>query len=311
MRSCRLDALIYLLESNIAFEEISDKKQQQQQQQQHEERLKKESAAVITTDEEEKKKEDEKVEEKLAQSDSDSDDDDEKKDETKKNSSSLSTSSSRYSRLTLLREIRIFGAKAALRVVAQAMARLWVSQRYYLGYYDDDVTDEDMKKRSSSVTINSLLGSNRYSLWQERTEVVEELVSQLAQMLRLIRTIVANNNKEEALSLSSTSNNGGTRIRRSRRHVESSSDLTERDLKGILWNAMDMQIQKSIPKTKRKKKVLKRATKDDDKEEEMGPKEQLLVDWLYSLRPSLGEDFVKDLSEHVEVSEECGDMMEM
>ena len=307
MRSCRLDALIYLLESNIAFEERSNKEQQQ-----HEETLKEVSAAVITTDEEEKKNEDGKVDEKLAQSDSDSDSDDEvKKDETKKNSSSLSTSSSRYSRLTLLREIRIFGAKAALRVVAQAMARLWVSQRYYLGYYDDDVTDEDMKKRSSSVTINSLLGSNRYSLWQERTEVVEELVSQLAQMLRLIRTIVANNNKEEALSLSSTSNNGGTRIRRSRRHVESSSDLTERDLKGILWNAMDMQIQKSIPKTKRKKKVLKRATKDDDKEEEMGPKEQLLVDWLYSLRPSLGEDFVKDLSEHVGVSEEYGDMMEM
>ncbi|OEU23217.1 hypothetical protein FRACYDRAFT_267483 [Fragilariopsis cylindrus CCMP1102] len=168
-----------------------------------------------------------------------------------------------------------------------------------------------MKKRSSSVTINSLLGSNRYSLWQERTEVVEELVSQLAQMLRLIRTIVANNNEEEAFSLSSTSNNGGTRVRRSRRHVESSSDLTGRDLKGILWNAMDMQIQKSIPKTKRKKKVLKRATKDDDKEEEMGPKEQLLVDWLYSLRTSLGEDFVEDLSEHVGVSEEYGDMMEM
>jgi hypothetical protein len=237
-----------------------------------------------------------------------------KKDETKKkSSSSMSTSTSRYSCLTILREIRIFGAKAALRVVAQAMARLWVSQRYYLGYYDDDVTDEEMKKRSASVTINSLLGGNRYSLWQERTEVVEELVSQLAQMLRLIRTIVANINKEEvASSLSSTSNNGGTRIRRSRRHVESSSTLTERDLKGILWNAMDMQIKKSIPKTKRKKKGLKRATKDDeDKEDEMGPKEQLLVDWLYSLRISLGDDFVEDLSEHVGVSEEYGDMMEM
>ncbi|MGK3759697.1 MAG: hypothetical protein ACI8RD_012014, partial [Bacillariaceae sp.] len=205
--------------------------------------------------------------------------------------------------LTILREIRIFGAKAALRVVAQAMARLWVSQRYYLGYYDDDVTDEEMKKRSSSVTINSLLGGNRYSLWQERTEVVEELVSQLAQMLRLIRSIVATNNNEEVAA--STSN------RRSRRHVESSSDLTERDLKGILWNAMDMQIQKSIPKTKRKKKGLKRTTKDDEDEEEIGPNEQLLVDWLYSLRTSLGDDFVEDLSEHVGVSEEYGDVMEM
>merc|ERR1712238_258955 len=96
MRSVRLDVLIHLLESNIAFEE---KKIQEEQDEQK-------KGSVITG-----KMNGESEGGKPHQSNSDSDSDDEKMDnETKYLSSS---SSSRYL-MILLREIRVFGTKASL-----------------------------------------------------------------------------------------------------------------------------------------------------------------------------------------------------
>jgi len=319
MRSVRLDVLIHLLESNIAFEE---KKKQEEQEEQ------KKKGTVITG---KMKGESEGEKPHQSNSDSDSDSDDEKMDYETKDPSSSSSSSSRYL-MILLREIRVFGTKASLRVVAHAMARLWVSQRYYLGYHEDPSTrtDEENKKRSSSsiaITMNTLLASNRFSLWQDRIEIVEKLVSQMAYVLRLVRDVVANpnsNSNTNAVSSSTTT----TIRRRSQRRIES-PELTDRDFKSILWNAMDMQIQKNIPDqklklkqtTKRRKKKKDKQWNDDDnkhdneKKEElimmMGAKEKLLVDWLYSLRTSLGEDFAKDLSEHIGVSKEYGNLMEL
>merc|ERR1712028_258789 len=134
MRSVRLDVLIHLLESNIAFEKKMIQEEQDEQ-----------KKGSVTTG----KMNGESEGEKPHQSNSDSDSDDEKmENETKYLSSS---SSSRYL-MILLQEIRVFGTKASLRVVAHAMARLWVSQRYYLGYHEDPSTrtDEENKKRSSS-----------------------------------------------------------------------------------------------------------------------------------------------------------------
>ena len=74
------------------------------------------------------------------------------------------------------------------------------------------------------------------------------------------------------------------------------SELNERELKSILWNAMDMEMQKVIPDQTSKNRKKKKKKKD--------PKTRLLLDWLYNLRDSFKDDFVTKLSEHIGISEE-------
>jgi len=131
--------------------------------------------------------------------------------------------------------------------------------------------------------------------------------------------------------------------------------LTDQDVREILWNAMDMEVQKTIiphltstntsstTTTTSKKKKNSNSNKakkkqpsggraatnttaddgdddnddddddDDDSIDELlgGPKEAFLVDWLYSLRNSMGDDFVGDLAEQVGVSEEYDALLEL
>ena len=303
MRSTRLEAFICLLESSILFE----KNQKLQHQQQNTDTSSKEECISTTGLQRKKKKSPEAGNQQDSMdsdssisysddSDSESDCDNGMKDDIKELSALTSS--------RLLHEIRVFGAKGAVRVIANAMARLWVSQRYFLGYRDDPTYS---KRSSSFVTVDMILGSNRFSLWRERTEIVQVLVSQIATILQLVCDVFttddANNNKIISSTANHRSNRRKRQSRKSLMTSSSLSELNERELKSILWNAMDMEMQKVIPD---------QTSKNRKKKKKKDPKTRLLLDWLYNLRDSFKDgDFVTKLSEHIGISEEYEKSMKL
>ena len=140
MRSSRLEILSYLLKSNIAFEEEREQLKREREQQKLLDGNDEKEAPVAAEYDEEK--------------DDDSDDSDSDEDIVNNNDGDDETKHTSLC-LVLLREIQSFGAKAVLRVVAQAMASFWMAQRSYLGYYDNNNNNHN----------TTLLDGDHLSLW--------------------------------------------------------------------------------------------------------------------------------------------------
>ena len=221
MRSSRLEAFLYLLESNIAFEK---------EQTQREVCTRTNTKNDIASDE-----------------DSSSDEEDKEDREVP---------------LALLAEIRSFGIKPVLRLVAQAMSKFWVSQRNYLGYMDrvSDIPEED------------------WSLEQERSEMVQTVARDLAHVLSVLRRILE--------SKPPTSR---------RRRRKAGATLSDRDVGDILWNSMDLEVRERLPK-RPNRKVEEKA---------------FLVEWISTLRESIGEEFASELGRKVGVTEHYEELWDL
>ncbi len=162
--------------------------------------------------------------------------------------------------LALLVEIRSFGKKPVLRLVAQAMSKFWVSQRNFLGYFDHDISEKD------------------WSLEQDRSEMVQTVARQLAHVLSVLRKILE--------SKPPTS---------SRRRRKAGVTLSDRDVGDILWNSMDLEVRERLPKTPNRK-IEEKA---------------FLVEWISTLRESMGEEFASELARKVGVTEHYGKLWDL
>jgi len=183
--------------------------------------------------------------------------------------------------LVLLREIRSFGAKPVLRIVAQAMSKFWVSQRHCLGYSHPNDPDP--------MTEND----NLWPLWQERSEVVRELSSQMVRVLKVLRSIV-----ESPCDTTTTTKSAYRSLRRSYRHGTGvSGKLSDKEVGDLLWNAMDLEVRERLKASTRRRRKC-------DALEEPEPREDFLVDWVFSLKESMGGQFAMDLAKTVGVNRE-------
>ena len=281
MRSSRLEALIYLLKSNMAFEEEREKLKREPQQQQE-----KNEKVTIEWDNKDSKKND------ISDHSSTNDHDDDESDDEATSNDTRS--------LVFLQEIRSFGGKVVLRVVAQAMARFWLAQKDFLGYYPEN---NKKKKNNASLVPTSIRDHHWWSLWQERNDIVNKLASQMVEVLRLMQAIVVTN----GAGLSAPALPSGPR--RSRRHRDvAQSTTTEKDVRDVLWSAMDMEVQKCLP-SNRSTIINKRKRRRP--EDELSPRESFLMDWLLALREPLGNSFVENLANQVGLAEEYDDMLNL
>jgi len=294
MRSSRLDALIYLLKSNMEFEDEREKVKRERQQQEKNEK------GTIECNNKGSKRNDLLDDSSTNYHDGDDDYDDDESDDEEQDKNEAEAASNDTRSLVFLREIRSFGGKAVLRVVAQAMARFWLAQKEFLGYYPEN---KKKNKNNASLVRTPIRDHHWWSLWQERNDIVNKLASQMVEVLRLMRAIVVTN----GAGLSAPALPSGPR--RSRRHRDvSQSTATEKDVRDVLWSAMDMEVQKCLP-SNRSTIVNKRKRRRP--EDELSPRESFLMDWLLALRGPLGDSFVENLADQVGLAEEYDDMMDL
>ena len=237
MRSARLEAFLHLLEANLAFEE------------EHLEKLRIEK-------------------EENGNKDGCSSDEDEREE--------TNEAKDREKAFVLLREIRSFGEKPALRLVAQSMSKFWVSQRNYLGY------------DSSSIEAPSETEQD-WALEQERSDIVQEVASHLANGLCLLRRALKSS-PQETVSRRSSRRLGNPEIK-----------LSDRDIGEILWNSMDLEVRERVPKLNSQKRKRKTKHNIETIYEEPEPKDAFLVEWVFSLQETMGNEFAEKLAERVGV----------
>ena len=284
MRSARLEAFLHLMKSNLAFEEEQQREKIRTQKEQ--DKNKESTPQPAAT-------------ERIDDSDNDDDtcsSDEEDEDDSAEEDDCLKS-------LVLLREIRSFGAKPALRLVAQAMAKFWVSQKKYLGYSGDSNSSSMLLEQNE----DPYLWSEHCSLEQEHSEVVEEIATQLAEVLGVMRKVIEssfNTTNPEATALE-----GRRRRSRRRRFLDesSSSKLSNKEIGDLLWNAMDLEVRERLPKPKKQK----RKPSSSECYAEPAPREAFLVDWLWALKESIGNEFAMELAEKVGVEEHYDALLDL
>eukprot|EP00536_Pseudo-nitzschia_multiseries_P009666 jgi/Psemu1/23927/gm1.23927_g len=287
MRSTRLETLIVLLKSNIAFEEEyyryeRIRNEREQKQASTTERVVRENNSTTTNNNNNKDPNPTTGHESEADSSDDDDDTDDEgiDDENEPKHSIAETEREAVAEtLVFLREIRGVGAKPVLRLVAQTMARFWLENKEFLGYYNADDDDDDSSDRDHLW----------WSLWQERSEIVREMASQIMEVLRLMQDILHHTNDAVQQALL-------PRRTRKRKNASSSSGMTEKDIRDVVWSAMDLEVkqhQLHLPASsfQRKKPKPKRAANDEPTAIDC-----FLLDWLLALRTSLGDTLVANLA---------------
>jgi hypothetical protein len=277
MRSARLEAFLHLLKWNLAFEEEQQHEKIQAQKEQYKKNQSTPQHAATERNGD----------------DSDKDDDDCSSDEEDADDSAEDDGCLKS--LVLLREIRSFGAKPVLRLVAQAMSKFWVSQKHYLGYSGDSDTTSMLLGQEEDPSV----WSEHWSLEQERSDVVEEVATQLAEVLVVMRKIMESSHN--ATNPETSPLEGRCRRSRRRRFLDesSSSKLSNKEIGDLLWNAMDLEVRERLPKPKKQK----RKPSSDESYVEPAPREAFLVDWLWVLKESMGNEFAMELAEKVGVDE--------
>jgi hypothetical protein len=285
MRSARLEAFLHLLKSNLVFE--GDHQREMIQVQKEQDAKNQSTLQPAAT-------------ERNDDSDKDDDDDDCSSDEEDGDNSAEEDDCLKS--LVLLREIRSFGAKPALRLAAQSMSKFWVSQKNYLGYSGDSDTTSMLLEQNE----DPYLWSEHCSLEQERSEVVEQVATQLAEVLAVMRKVIEssfNTTNPETTPL-----DGRRRRSRRRRFLDqSSSKLSNKEIGDLLWNAMDLEVRERLPKPKRQK----RKPSSGESYVEPAPREAFLVDWLWVLKESMGNEFAMELAEKVGVEERYDTLLEL
>lgn len=243
---------------------------------------------------------------------------------------------SNASSLGLLKEIWKYGRKPTMRVLAQTIAHLWVTQRHYLGWPTDGirqtVVDGDDDKRRRKVNYNNdddrgkggddnavrtdeaihlLINSG---LFLERTSVVHRLADHMTKLLSILQTVLA-----DGEDIPETNGQTLRRRRRGRSHgLDDGETLTEKDVHDILWNAMDMQLRDRMssimtqngtscgtapPRGRKGKKG------DSFTTTEHNCKRQFLAHWICHLRDAGGNSsFASRMASHVDVLEEYESM---
>jgi hypothetical protein len=260
MQSCSLQALIFLLQSSLdMYQEMASEQQENHRHQRH-------SSPERSDDEE-----------------SDDDDTVDEESEGQKKSSFDPAS------FGLIKEILDFGAKAALRAVAQSMAHVWTIQKSYLVC---EMADEPILD---------------LSLWEAHSDAAKAMAVNLASLFGLVWKVATLEQEQDAGWLLFP--DAATRRRRPRRGRTSTSDgLTEKVALEILWNALDLQIQQRIPYNGKHSSRSKRKKKENVP---LDPKQSLLLRWVCSLEPFMGHSFVENLADYAGISDEYDNFMEM
>ena len=134
---------------------------------------------------------------------------------------------------------------------------------------------------------------------------MEAVASQLAEVLLVMRTIM-----ESPFNMAlqeSTQSNSRRRSTRRRSQLEDANKLSDREISDILWNAMDLEVRERLPK----KQTIRKAKRQSDVYEEPEPREALLVDWIWALQESMGNDFAEELAVKVGVADHYEDLWEL
>ena len=284
MRLCRLDALTFLLESSIAYEREKKEEDERKLKPPCKDnaidvnfgvKKKREIQRGITNNDVDRDSNikgdgDDSVQMNDSVCDSDSDNDDTRNRRLK--SASISS-------LILLHQIRLNGADA-LDVVAKALASLWVYQRYYLGFRDANSSNSSHDNDEDNgihvnLNMNEIFDSGQYELWQECNTVGWKLAQKMSTILKLVRAVLQMPYGRRDYDRC------GQQEREVNRFVSTDASIVHK-----LWQAMNRNIQENI-RTNTKKSL----TGDEDCIELVDPVTKLLVNWIYCLQDSMGDNF--------------------
>lgn len=210
--------------------------------------------------------------------------------------------------LGLLAEIRHYGAKPTLRVLARAMAHLWVTQRAHLGWPSGG--DAGRRGGSKNGDGNGVTGSDIIAaaisegLRRDRSTVVDRLAVQMGTLLSILRTIHVDGGDDQENGQSPSKQRRRGRHRRARANHSADvddGDLKETEVLDILWNAMDMQMQEKIPIDRRVHVTCRGRESSRARQAETAAaaaavgasdaKQIFLVNWVCSLRDAVGDSF--------------------
>jgi hypothetical protein len=250
MQSCSLQALVTLLQSSLDYEQCG--------QHQVTSTTSKESGSDSDSD-------------NTADGNDDSSDDDDDELVGAKRSTQENTKIS----LKLLQELRSYGTKATLQVIASVLSKVWMDQREYLL----------PTLAAGSIPLHEVV------MFEARCDVAHAMVSQLARLFGIACKILENDPSHPP---------SPKKRSRRRRAQYARHGLSQEERQQILWNAMAMQVQthfsvrgKSTENTPSKKNENNKITDQD----------ALLLGWVHGLQDSLGKEFAGALAEHAKVAE--------
>ncbi|KAG7365789.1 hypothetical protein IV203_028459 [Nitzschia inconspicua] len=235
---------------------------------------------------------------------SSSDDDDDDDDHQSKMNKCPSPTDTPTVSLGLLQDIRAYGSKAAIQVVANVMSQVWTLQRDYL---------IGIMSQGDNVVV-PIHGA---SLYATRCDTVQTMVVQLSDLFALIWKIVTHNPTLQSGGQSLTQHHYRRLRRGTRSRNHHSNDLSHDDLRQLLWNAMDQQLSKyydddgnivqqmtASSTTTRTPKSRRPTPKNKKrKSQDICDRDVLLLHWVRSFTDSMGRDFVGGLAEQANVAE--------
>ncbi|KAL3908690.1 MAG: hypothetical protein SGARI_002949, partial [Bacillariaceae sp.] len=209
-----------------------------------------------------------KVANDSSSSDSSSSSDDETEDEDGPSSKRKRASNTDNGKpvLSILKEIREVGAKAALMAVAQTLAHVFMTQLPYLISNKDAVVS----------THDSLT-------WTCRCDLTDDIVSKLVELLQVVRDVVGVEGQQSQTA-------GGGRRRGRQRGKNSGGD---QEMIQILWNAMSMKLEATMSDDDEEEK-------EQDElailEMEMPLKEKAVLSWIVRLQKQMSPNLCSTLA---------------